>query len=74
MLLCELFDRDLLVRFSTLLEPLGYRGYTLENNTLVAADVHAEGQIPADNYYFLPPQREDRFKSFIGPSPNRASL
>jgi FkbM family methyltransferase len=65
MLLCELFDRNLLIRFATLLEPLGYRGYVLENGALVAVDIHAEGQIPTDNYYFLPPQREDRFKKFV---------
>jgi len=65
MLLCELFDRDLLIRFSTLLQPLGYRAYLLERGSLVAIDVHAEGQIPPDNYYFLPPQREDRFRAFV---------
>jgi FkbM family methyltransferase len=65
MLLCELFDRDLLIRFYELLQPLGYRAYTLGKNGLVAAAVHAEGQIPPDNYYFLPPQREDRFRSFV---------
>ncbi|HEV3411279.1 MAG TPA: FkbM family methyltransferase [Puia sp.] len=65
MLLCELFDRDLLIRFSTLLQPLGYRAYLLERGSLVAIDVHAEGQIPPDNYYFLPPQREDRFGAFV---------
>jgi FkbM family methyltransferase len=65
MLLCELFDRDLLIRFYELLQPLGYRAYTLANDALVAAEVYAEGQIPPDNYYFLPPQREDRFQPFI---------
>jgi FkbM family methyltransferase len=65
MLLCELFDRDLLIRFYELLQPFGYRAYTLAKDVLVAADVYAEGQIPPDNYYFLPPQREDRFRPFI---------
>jgi len=65
MLLCELFDRDLLIRFYELLQPFGYRAYTLANGALVPAEVYAEGQIPPDNYYFLPPQREDRFLPFI---------
>jgi FkbM family methyltransferase len=67
MVLCELFDRGLLVRFAGLLEPLGYRAYTLEEGVLVAADVHSAGQIPSDNYYFLPAQREERFKAFVRP-------
>src|ERR1700677_4073801 len=65
MLLCELFDRDLLIRFYELLQPLGYRAYTLANDALIPPHVYAKGQIPPDNYYFLPPQREDRFRSFI---------
>ena len=44
---------------------LGYRAYILGKNRLVPLDVYAEGQIPPQNYYFLPPQREDRFESFI---------
>jgi FkbM family methyltransferase len=67
MLLCELFDRGLLIRFSELLQPLGYRAYSLEKELLLPADVYAEGQIPPDNYYFLPPQREDRFLRFVRP-------
>ncbi|HTR29054.1 MAG TPA: FkbM family methyltransferase [Puia sp.] len=67
MLLCELFDRDLLIRFAGLLEPLGYRPYTLEKRMLIPAEIHGAGQIPSDNYYFLPPQREDRFKAFVRP-------
>jgi FkbM family methyltransferase len=67
MLLCELFDRDLLIRFYELLKPLGYRAYTLRKNGLIAADVYAQGQIPPDNYYFFPPQRDDRFKPFVRP-------
>lgn len=65
MVLCELFDRGLLIRFSELIEPLGYRAYTLENGALLPFDVHGEGQIPSDNYYFLPSERKDRFEAFI---------
>jgi FkbM family methyltransferase len=64
-LLCEFFDRGLLIRFSGLVQPLGYRAYILEKNRLVPLEVHAEGQIPSQNYYFVPPQREDRLRSFI---------
>lgn len=64
-LLCELFDRGLLIRFSELLQPLGYRAFILENGLLAATDIYAEGQIPADNYYFVPPQREDRCRHLI---------
>jgi FkbM family methyltransferase len=65
MLLCELFDRELLIRFATLLQPMGYRAYLLENGALVGVDAYARGQIPPDNYYFLPPQRKDRFQAFV---------
>src|SRR6185312_14859135 len=51
-LLCELFDRGLLIRFAGLLEPFEYRAYLLQKGLLVAVNVHAEGQIPSDNYYF----------------------
>jgi FkbM family methyltransferase len=65
MLLCELFDRDLLIRFTGLLEPMGYRAYALEKGALVAAGIHGAGQIPSGNYYFLPPQREERFQPYV---------
>jgi len=65
-LLCEFWDRDLLIRFSELLQPLGYRAYLLEKNRLFSVSVHAEGQIPPRNYYFIPRQREDRVRSLIG--------
>jgi FkbM family methyltransferase len=65
-LLCEFWDRDLLIRFSELLQPLGYRAYLLEKNRLFSVNVHAEGQIPPRNYYFIPRQREDRVRSLIG--------
>jgi FkbM family methyltransferase len=73
MLLCELFDRDLLIRFSLLLEPFGYRPYLLENGLLSAVNVHAEGQIPSDNYYFLSAEFHDRYRSLIAAAPNPAS-
>jgi FkbM family methyltransferase len=72
-LLCELFDRALLLRFCELLQPFGYRAYTLENNRLLPLNVYAEGQIPSQNYYFLPPRREERVKPFIGPVSNPVS-
>lgn len=70
MLLCELFDRLLLIRLNSLLEPLGYRPYLLMKGLLVPVSAVGEGQIPADNYYFLPPQREDRYRSLIAPAAN----
>lgn len=73
LLLCELFDRGLLNRLAGLLEPLGYRPYLLENRRLVPVTLHGEGQIPADNYYFLPVQREDRYRPLIAPVQNPAS-
>ena len=72
MLLCELFDRDLLIRFSGMLEPFGYRPYLLEKGRLSPAIVHAEGQIPSDNYYFLSAHYEDRYRPLIAPAPNPA--
>lgn len=64
-LLCELFDRALLIRLFELLQPFGYCAYTLGNGQLLPLEVHAEGQIPALNCYFLPPGREDRFRSMV---------
>lgn len=73
-LLCELFDRGLLIRLFELLRPYGYRAYTLESNRLLPLEVYAEGQIPSQNYYFVPPGREDRIRPFISdPAPNPAS-
>ena len=65
MLLCELFDRALLIRFFELLQPFAYRAYTLTGEGLTPLDVYAAGQIPSQNYYFLPERREDRFRSFV---------
>jgi FkbM family methyltransferase len=65
MLLCEFWDRDLLIRFSELVQSLDYRPYILERGRLHPLNVRGEGQIPSRNYYFLPPQREDRVGSFI---------
>jgi FkbM family methyltransferase len=65
MLLCELFDRALLIRLYELLKPLGYRPYILDHGQLRPLEVHAEGQIPSLNCYFLPPKYEERFRSFI---------
>jgi FkbM family methyltransferase len=72
-LLCELFDRALLIRFFDLLQPYGYRAYTLENNRLLPLNVYAEGQIPSLNYYFLSPRREELVRPFIGPVSNPVS-
>lgn len=73
MLLCELFDRELLIRFAGLLEPLGYQAWLLENGRLLPVDVHSAGQIPSDNYYFLAPKYADRYRPFIAASPSPAS-
>lgn len=72
-LLCELFDRGLLVRFAGMLEPFEYRPYLLQNGLLAAVDVHAEGQIPSDNYYFLAPRHLSRLGALIASTPNPAS-
>jgi len=65
MLLCEFWDRDLLIRFLEFVQPFGYQAYILENSRLLPVNAYAEGQIPPRNYYFLPSQREDRFRSLI---------
>jgi FkbM family methyltransferase len=65
MLLCEFWDRDLLIRFSELVQPFGYRSYLLEDSRLLPVNVYAEGQIPPRNYYFLPSQREERYKAYV---------
>jgi len=64
-LLCEFFEREQRIKFFELLSPLGYRPYALEQGRLVALDVYAEGNIVSQNDYFVPPQREERLRSFI---------
>ncbi len=64
-LLCELFDRALLIRLFELLKPFDYRAYTLGKEGLTPLAVYAEAQIPSLNCYLLPARREDRFRSFV---------
>jgi FkbM family methyltransferase len=64
-LLCELFDRKLLIRLYEYLRSFGYQVYLLEKGKLTLFNAYAEGQIPSQNYYFLPAGREDRFAPFI---------
>jgi FkbM family methyltransferase len=64
-LLCELFDRALLIRLFEFLQPFGYQAYTLGSEGLTPLAIYAEGQIPSLNCYFVPPQREDRFRSLL---------
>ena len=73
MLLCELFDRDLLIRFAGLLEPLGYTAWLLKNGRLLPVNIHSAGQIPSDNYYFLASKYAERFQPLIAEAPNPAS-
>lgn len=65
MLLCELFDRQLLIRLLEWLRPFGYTVYLLENERLTPFDAYAEGQIPSQNYYFLPVQRQERYRAYV---------
>lgn len=64
-LLCEFFDRSIRIRFHELVEPFGYRPYALENGKLVPIDVYAEGQIIAQNDYFIPVQRLESLDALI---------
>ena len=64
-LLCEFFDRDMRIRFHELVQPFGYRPFALENGRLVAIDVYAEGQIIAQNDYFIPAEHLERLKPLI---------
>jgi FkbM family methyltransferase len=73
-LLCELFDRALLIRLFELLQPFDYRPYTLGGEGLMPLAVYAEGQIPSLNYYFLPARREDRFRSLLARTPGTGTF
>jgi FkbM family methyltransferase len=65
MLLCELFDRQMLIRLLEWLKPFGYEVYLLEKERLTPFNAYAEGQIVSQNYYFLPAQREERYRAFV---------
>jgi len=64
-LLCEFFERGQRIKFLELLRPLGYKPYALDQGRLVPLDVYAEGNMVSQNNYFVPPQREERLRSFI---------
>ncbi|GGB05697.1 FkbM family methyltransferase [Puia dinghuensis] len=64
-LLCELFEREQRIRLFELLKPFGYQAYLLEGGRLVLLDVYADGPMPAQNDYFIPPQRLERMRPFI---------
>ena len=64
-LLCEFFDRSERIRFFELLLPLGYRAYALADGKLTLLDVYAEGDISAQNNYFIPVQGEPRLRHLI---------
>ena len=64
-LLCEFFERGQRIKFFELLRPLGYKPYALDQGRLVPLDVYAEGNMVSQNNYFVPPQREERLRSFI---------
>jgi hypothetical protein len=53
------------MRFQELVEPFGYRPFALDNGLLVPIDVYAEGQIIAQNDYFIPREHLDRLKPLI---------
>lgn len=65
-LLCELFEQEQRIKFLELLQPFGYRAYTLEQEKLIPLDVYAEGMTVSQNNYFIPPQHEERLRAFIG--------
>ena len=65
LLLCEFFDRDMRIRFYELVKPFGYKPFALENGQLVFIDLYAEGQITAQNDYFIPQEHMDRLKPLI---------
>ena len=64
-LLCEFFDRDMRLRFYELVKPFGYEPFALEKGMLIPIDVYAEGQIIAQNDYFVPREHLDRLKPLI---------
>jgi FkbM family methyltransferase len=64
-LLCEFFDRDLRIRFYELVKPFGYRPFALEKGMLVPIDVYTEGQIIAQNDYFIAGEPADWLKPLI---------
>ncbi len=64
-LLCEFFDRAKLISFVEMLAPMGYRVFHLDNGLLYPSTVYGEGQIPPKNYYFIPPQQEQRMRLYL---------
>jgi len=64
-LLCELFEREQRIKLFELLQPFGYRAYTLEAEQLVPLDVYVEGTVVSQNDYFVPPRHEERLRPLI---------
>jgi FkbM family methyltransferase len=61
-LLNEFFDRAERIRLLELLQPMGYRLFTLEAGKWHPVDAYAEGNVISQNNYFIPPARREQLK------------
>lgn len=73
-LLNEFFDRAERIRLLELLQPMGYRLFTLEAGKWHPVDAYAGGAVISQNNYFIPPGRREQFKHLFAPAPAPAAL
>ena len=73
-LLCELVGQPDRIALLEMIRPMGYRTYRLLKGVLHPLDVYGDDVAISHNYYFLPPQHQQRLHHLIAPAPNPASL
>lgn len=64
-LLCELADKNELIKMYDMLRPLTYEPYILKNGRLHRISVQSGEQAISHNYYFIPAARVSRHKPVI---------
>lgn len=64
-LLCEVCSPEQRAQLAGLLEPYGYRPFSLVEGKLIPIDLSVEGAIRTQNDYFIPTQRLDQLRPFI---------
>jgi FkbM family methyltransferase len=65
-LLAELVDKGERIRFFEMLRPLGYQPFLLQEGKLKPLDLASDVFPISHNHYFIPQERMDRLKGFMG--------
>ncbi|HEY0677568.1 MAG TPA: FkbM family methyltransferase [Chitinophagaceae bacterium] len=67
-LLCELADKNELIKMYGMLHPLSYETYILKNGRLHETEVQSDERAISHNYYFIPNSRLSHYKPVIAVS------